>query len=149
MSITTWISVVGAAQSAIFAVSLQHKASAWSIKMFSANFWCIIYSGISSGVLIVLQFWCMKKKGPVFVAIFNPLQTVMVVFIAYSFLGEKLYTGSIVGGVIVIIGLYVFLWGKEIDQSHTNSAQDQSSSHSDLIMAAKKEDVAPLLEKEP
>lgn len=59
----------------------------------------------------------MKEKGPVFTTMFNPLGTVMVAFSAYFIIGEKLYTGSILGGAIVIIGLYLLLWGKEKDQA--------------------------------
>ncbi|TYG45110.1 hypothetical protein ES288_D11G149100v1 [Gossypium darwinii] len=93
VSLAAWMNGIGGAQSAVFAVCLQHKASAWSIKMFSVNFWSITYSGICSAVFVCLQIWCMKEKGPVFVAMFNSLQTVMVVVLAYLVLGERLYTG--------------------------------------------------------
>ncbi|TYG93911.1 hypothetical protein ES288_A11G148700v1 [Gossypium darwinii] len=92
VSLAAWMNGIGGAQSAVFAVCLQHEASAWSIKMFSVNFWSITYSGICSAVFVCLQIWCMKEKGSVFVAMFNSLQTVMVVVLAYLVLGERLYT---------------------------------------------------------
>ncbi|XVF21611.1 hypothetical protein REPUB_Repub12eG0105000 [Reevesia pubescens] len=139
VSLAAWTNGIGGAQTAVFSVFLQHKASAWSIKMFSVNFWSITYSGICSSLFVVLQLWCMKEKGPVFVSMFNSLQTVIVVILAYFVLGEKLYTGSILGGFLVIIGLYLLLWGKEKDQSFIKS-QEQSSSHCNEIKVADREE---------
>ncbi|PPD97524.1 hypothetical protein GOBAR_DD05420 [Gossypium barbadense] len=121
------------------------KASAWSIKMFSVNFWSITYSGICSAVFVCLQIWCMKEKGPVFVAMFNSLQTVMVVVLAYLVLGERLYTGSIIGGFLVIIGLYFLLWGKDREQSYNKSQE----SHCNEIMVSDKEEMASVEKDEP
>ncbi|XWS31444.1 hypothetical protein CRYUN_Cryun23aG0076400 [Craigia yunnanensis] len=133
LSLTAWMDCIGGAQSAVFAVFLQHRPTAWSIKIFGIHFWVITYSGIiCSGIVAFLQFWCMKQKGPVFVSMFAPLATVMVAVLAYFILGEKLYVGSILGGVIVIIGLYLLLWGKERDQAYIK-AQEQSSSHWDGV----------------
>ncbi|XVF71976.1 hypothetical protein PTKIN_Ptkin12aG0083800 [Pterospermum kingtungense] len=146
VSLATWMNCIGGAQAVTFAVSLQHKPSAWSIKMLSVNFWSITYSGLCSAVFVFLQVWCMKEKGPVFVAMFNSLQTVMVVVLAYFVLGEKLYAGSILGGVFVIIGLYFLLWGKERDQSYIKSS---SRSRCDEIKVANKDEVDSTEKEEP
>ncbi|XWS46951.1 hypothetical protein CRYUN_Cryun14cG0112200 [Craigia yunnanensis] len=149
LSITAWMNCLGGAQSAVFAVFLQHKPAAWSITMFGIDFWAITYCGIvASGFLIFLQLWYLKEKGPVFVSMFNPLQTVMVAVLAYFVFGEKLCTGSILGGVTVIIGLYLLLWGKEKDQSYTKS-QEQSSSHSDEMKETEKGEAASAVKEEP
>ncbi|MFQ6665393.1 hypothetical protein Gotur_032148 [Gossypium turneri] len=145
VSLAAWMNGIGGAQSAVFAVCLRHKASAWSIKMFSVNFWSITYSGICSAVFVCLQIWCMKEKGPVFVAMFNSLQTVMVVVLAYLVLGERLYTGSIIGGFLVIIGLYLLLWGKDREQSY-NKSQDSNCNE---IMVSDKEEMASVEKDEP
>ncbi|XP_022728506.1 WAT1-related protein At4g08290-like [Durio zibethinus] len=145
LSLTAWMDCLGGVQSAVFAVILQHKPAAWSITMFSIDFWAITYTGIvCSGFVIFLQIWCLKEKGPVFVSMFNPLQTVMVAVLAYFIFGEKLYTGSILGGVTVIIGLYLLLWGKEKDQS-----QEQTSSHSDEIKEIDKKKAGSTVKEEP
>ncbi|GKV19021.1 hypothetical protein SLEP1_g29321 [Rubroshorea leprosula] len=116
LSLTTWMSFLGAAQSAVFTVIIEHKASAWMIG-FNVELWSTIYAGVVvSGLIIFIQLWVTEEKGPVFVTMFNPLTTLLVAVVAYFVLGEKLYTGSIVGGVIVIIGLYMLLWGKDHDQ---------------------------------
>ncbi|KAH0682152.1 hypothetical protein KY289_019904 [Solanum tuberosum] len=116
LSLTTWMSFVGAAQSAFYTVIVQHKRTAWTMG-FNIDFWSTLYGGIvMSGLVVYIQLWCIEQKGPVFVTVFNPLSTVLVAVLAYFVLGEKLYTGSIIGAVIVIIGLYLLLWGKEDPQ---------------------------------
>ncbi|GAU34309.1 hypothetical protein TSUD_20150 [Trifolium subterraneum] len=105
-----------AAQSAVFTVIAEYNnPSAWGIGL-NIELWSTIYGGIVvSGLLTYIQLWCTEKKGPVFVTLFNPLSTIFVAILAYSVLGEKLYLGSIIGAFIVIIGLYMLLWGKEYD----------------------------------
>ncbi|CAI9118214.1 OLC1v1019749C1 [Oldenlandia corymbosa var. corymbosa] len=116
LSLTTWMNFVGAAQSAVYTVIVQHKRAAWTIG-FDIDFWSTIYGGVViSGIVIFIQLWCTEQKGPVFVTMFNPLSTLLVAILAYFALGEKLYAGSIVGGVVIILGLYLLLWGKEADQ---------------------------------
>ncbi|KAH9729425.1 WAT1-related protein [Citrus sinensis] len=107
LSISAWMNCIGAAQSAVYTIIVQPKAAAWSTTS-GIDLWCIIYS-----------------RGPVFVTIFNPLTTVIVAVAAYFLVGEKLHTGCILGGLIVIIGLYSLLWGKEGDQ-HCIKNQKQS-----------------------
>ncbi|KAJ9696897.1 hypothetical protein PVL29_008896 [Vitis rotundifolia] len=127
LSITAWMNFIGGAQSAVIAVIMQHKPEAWSCKV-NIQLWSTIYAGVvSSGIIIFVLLWCTKQKGPVFVTMFNPLSTIMVAFTAYFVLGEKLYTGSILGAVIAIIGLYLLLWGKEIDQQVGVKSQEQSN----------------------
>ncbi|KAB5545096.1 hypothetical protein DKX38_013208 [Salix brachista] len=131
LSLTTWMSFLGAVQSAVFSGIVHHKRAAWTIG-FDIDFWSIVYGGIVvSGLIIYVQLWCTEEKGPVFVTMFNPLSTILVAILAYFVLGEKLYLGSILGAVIVIIGLYLLLWGKEEDQQVHSKEQEQSQLASD------------------
>ncbi|XP_073053445.1 WAT1-related protein At4g08300-like isoform X2 [Primulina eburnea] len=115
LSLTTWMNFVGAAQSAVFTIIVQHEQRAWTIG-FNVDLWSTLYGGIViSGIVTFIQLWCTEAKGPVFVTIFNPLSSILVAILQYFVLGEKLHVGSILGGVIVIMGLYMLLWGKERD----------------------------------
>ncbi|XP_023000513.1 WAT1-related protein At4g08290-like isoform X2 [Cucurbita maxima] len=129
ISLSTWMNLVGAAQSGVFAVLTQHRPGVWSVGL-NIDLWCIIYSGIVCSALIVyIQLWCTEEKGPVFVTMFDPLCTVLVAALAYFVFGQKLYMGSIVGGGIVIMGLYMLLWGKESDEFELqNKSQLESDS---------------------
>ncbi|KAK4848235.1 hypothetical protein QYF36_010626 [Acer negundo] len=123
LSLTVWINCIGGAQSGVFTVLIQHKPAAWSITS-AIDFLSIIYGGaVCCGLTLFLQLYCIRHKGPVFVTIFNPLSTVMVTTLAYFVAGEKLYMGRILGGAMVIAGLYALLWGKEKDQECINTQQ--------------------------
>ncbi|GMY06219.1 WAT1-related protein At4g08300-like isoform X5 [Fagus crenata] len=126
LSLTAWINLIGAAQSAAFTVLIQHKPAAWSIA-FNIDFWTIIYAGVvCSGITIFVQLWCTEQKGPVFVTMFNPLGTVLAALQSYFLLGESLHMGRILGAVVVILGLYLVLWGKEGDQQYHIKSQEKS-----------------------
>ncbi|XP_021863129.1 WAT1-related protein At5g07050-like [Spinacia oleracea] len=120
LSLTTWMSFVGAAQSAVFTACVQRKPAAWAIG-FNIDLLSTVYAGVvCSGLIVFLQLWCTEEKGPVFVTMFNPLSTILVALLAYFVLGEKLYVGSILGAAIVIFGMYLLMWGKE--EAQTNLA---------------------------
>ncbi|KAK4855224.1 hypothetical protein QYF36_005242 [Acer negundo] len=131
LSLTAWMSFLGGVQSAIFTVIVQHKQAAWTIG-FNIDFWSTIYGGVViSGLIVFVQLWCTEEKGPVFVTMFNPFTTILVAGIAYFVLGEKLYLGSVIGAVIVIVGLYMLLWGKEADQEVDSETEGHSCSSCD------------------
>ncbi|XP_017414278.1 WAT1-related protein At3g18200 isoform X4 [Vigna angularis] len=120
LSLTVWINCMGAAQSAIFAVIVEHKPRAWLITS-TVELCCVFYAGaICGGLVIFIQFWTAEQKGPVFVSMFNPLGTILVAILAYFLFGEQLHTGSLLGVVFVIIGLYLLLWGKESDRDYNS-----------------------------
>ncbi|PNX83546.1 auxin-induced protein 5ng4-like, partial [Trifolium pratense] len=67
---------------------------------------------VASGIVISLQTWCIQKGGPVFVAVFQPIQTFLVALMAALILGDQLYLGGIIGAILIVLGLYLVLWGK-------------------------------------
>lgn len=72
---------------------------------------------IASGVAFAVQIWCIDRGGPVFVAVYQPVQTLVVAIMASLTLGEKFYLGGIIGAVLIIIGLYLVLWGKSEERA--------------------------------
>ncbi|XP_052882690.1 WAT1-related protein At5g40240-like [Gossypium arboreum] len=90
----------------------EQNLSSWTLHP-SISVVSVLYSGLfgfpfSSGV----HKWGLRVKGPVFVAIFRPTSIVIAVIMSAIFLGEAVYLGSVIGGVILTIGLYSVLWGK-------------------------------------
>ncbi|XP_048499879.1 WAT1-related protein At1g43650 isoform X1 [Beta vulgaris subsp. vulgaris] len=128
LSLATWANFMGAAQSAAFtSLAVQHEPVAWVRKSF-IDIATILFGGVVSSALnFMMIVWSSKEKGPVFVTMFCPLQTLLVVIFAYFFVGEKLYMGSIIGGVTIIIGLYLLLWGKAKDQEVSITSEKQPS----------------------
>nr|KJB40436.1 hypothetical protein B456_007G063300 [Gossypium raimondii] len=80
----------------------------WNLRLLS-----VVYTGaVGSGLTVVLMSWCLRLRGPLFVSIFNPLTLVYVAIVGSLIFDEKLSIGRIIGSVIIIIGVYVVLWGK-------------------------------------
>ncbi|MQL89803.1 hypothetical protein Taro_022387 [Colocasia esculenta] len=71
---------------------------------------------VVTGVSFYLQTWCIEKKGPVFLAVFSPLAFVITVFFSFFVLGEHVSLGSVLGGLLMVGGLYSVLWGKRREQ---------------------------------
>ena len=72
---------------------------------------------IASGVAFAVQIWCIDRGGPVFVAVYQPVQTLVVAIMASITLGEKFYLGGVIGAALIITGLYFVLWGKSEERS--------------------------------
>ncbi|VAH55268.1 unnamed protein product [Triticum turgidum subsp. durum] len=64
----------------------------------------------------------------VITAVFQPVQTVAVAVMAAIILGDQLYTGGIIGAVLIVIGLYFVLWGKS-EEKKTRSQDPEMARH--------------------
>uniref|UniRef100_A0A0R0ISB1 WAT1-related protein n=2 Tax=Glycine max TaxID=3847 RepID=A0A0R0ISB1_SOYBN len=122
-SSTAIMTFFGAMQAAILGFSTgSSNLSSWVLKD-KIQIITVLYSGIvGSSVCYVGMSWCVKKRGPVFTAAFSPLVQIMSGMIDIPFLHEQLHLGSVVGSMLVMIGLYILLWGKSKDMMQNNGA---------------------------
>lgn len=117
LSVTSYTCFFGVIQFLIIAAFLERDAGAWVFHSGSEIF-TILYAGfIASGVAFAVQIWCIDRGGPVFVAVYQPVQTLVVAIMASLTLGEKFYLGGIIGAALIITGLYLVLWGKSEERS--------------------------------
>ncbi|KAG6421219.1 hypothetical protein SASPL_117769 [Salvia splendens] len=114
LSLTTWMCLIAAVQSAILTFIIEPGFNTWKLTSHVQLFSCFV-AGVASVVTIFGQAWCIPRRGALFCAMFNPLCTLIVAIFACIFTHEDLYTGSLTGGLAVIIGLYTVLWGKAKD----------------------------------
>ncbi|XP_047943702.1 WAT1-related protein At4g30420-like [Salvia hispanica] len=114
LSLTAWMCLIAAVQSAILTFIIEPDLNTWKLTSSLQLFSCF-YAGVVSALTFFGQAWCIGRRGPLFSAMFNPLCTVIVTIFACIFMHEELYMGSLTGGLAVIIGLYVVLWGKAKD----------------------------------
>jgi drug/metabolite transporter (DMT)-like permease len=97
---------------ALAAAATGGKWDVWRLRL-DVGLVAVAYSGfVVTGVSFYLQAWCIEKRGPVFLAMSNPLGLLLTVFCSSFFLGEVVHLGSILGGALLVAGLYSVLWGK-------------------------------------
>ncbi|KAK4356214.1 hypothetical protein RND71_025185 [Anisodus tanguticus] len=103
-------------QSFVFAIALARDPSEWRLG-WNVRLLSVAYCGIVvTGVTFYLQAWVVEKKGPVYMAMTTPLALIFTISSAAVLFGEILSLGSILGGILLVGGLYSVLWGKSEEQ---------------------------------
>ncbi|WZZ42786.1 hypothetical protein YC2023_039045 [Brassica napus] len=136
LTLTSFTCFFGLVQFLVIALFVETDLNNWIIVSWEELF-TILYAGIiASGLVVYLQTWCIYKGGPVFVAVFQPLQTLLVAAMAFLVLGDQLYSGSVLGAVFIMLGLYLVLWGKNQERRQMveeTSPQDPESLNKHLL----------------
>ncbi|XP_060968048.1 WAT1-related protein At3g28050-like isoform X3 [Cannabis sativa] len=111
----------GTIQCALLTLIVGEGSSVWALTP-NIELISVLYSGIFGSVVpFSVITWCIKKKGPVFTAMFQPLGIAIAAFISSIFLGEALYIGSVIGAVLIVIGFYGVIWSQSVegkDETH-------------------------------
>ncbi|XP_022155994.1 WAT1-related protein At1g68170-like [Momordica charantia] len=111
-SSTALMSLMGSFQAVGFAFCVERRWSEWKLG-WNIRLLSVAYSGVvASGAMVTLISWCVRMRGPLFVSAFSPLIMVLVAIAGSLFLEEKLYLECLLGGLLIICGLYIVLWGK-------------------------------------
>lgn len=122
-SSTALMSFLGAVQSAILSLSIGRNFSMWILRK-KLEIISVLYAGIiGSGLCYVGMSWCVKRRGPVFTSAFTPFTQIFAAMFDFSILHEQIYLGSVLGSVLVILGLYILLWGKSIEAGDCGEKQ--------------------------
>ncbi|MBA0872373.1 hypothetical protein Goshw_012493 [Gossypium schwendimanii] len=111
-SSTALMCLMGSIQGALYAVCTVRDWNQWKLG-WNVRLLAVAFVGImGSALLVSLVSWAVRLKGPLYAAIFNPLGLVFVAIVGSLLLDEKLHLGSIIGGLMIVCGVYVVLWGK-------------------------------------
>ncbi|MQL71330.1 hypothetical protein Taro_003606 [Colocasia esculenta] len=117
LSVTSYTCFFGVIQFLVIAAFLERDLDAWTFHS-GGELFTILYAGfVASGIAFAVQIWCIDRGGPVFVAVYQPVQTLVVAIMASIALGEQFYLGGIIGAVLIITGLYLVLWGKSQERA--------------------------------
>ncbi|GFP82300.1 wat1-related protein at3g30340 [Phtheirospermum japonicum] len=119
-SSTSIMSFFSAIQSAVLCFATDHRStySKWILKGDGT---------VGSGLCYVAMSWCVKQRGPVFTAAFSPLIQIFTAVFDVLVLHEEIYLGSILGSLVVIVGMYVLLWGKSNDEETCNAVPKRTN----------------------
>nr|VDD48456.1 unnamed protein product [Brassica oleracea] len=131
LSLSAWMCLLGTIQCAVVTFFLEKDPNAWILHSFSEFATCLYTGVVASALSFTVQAWVVSKRGPLFSSMFNPLCTVIVTILASLFLQEEIFTGSLIGGLCVIMGLYIVLWGKAKD-AMTNQEQRDNKNNSEV-----------------
>ncbi|CAF2068820.1 unnamed protein product [Brassica oleracea] len=131
LSLSAWMCLFGTIQCAAVTFFLEKDPNAWILHSFSEFATCLYAGVVASALSFTVQAWVVYKRGPLFSSMFNPLCTVIVTILASLFLQEEIFTGSLIGGLCVIMGLYIVLWGKAKD-AMTNQEQRDNKNNSEV-----------------
>ncbi|XP_023637458.1 WAT1-related protein At5g07050 [Capsella rubella] len=113
LSLTTLVCFIGTIQAVAVTFVMEHNPSAWRIG-WDMNLLAAAYSGIvASSISYYVQGIVMKKRGPVFATAFSPLMMIIVAVMGSFVLAENIFLGGVIGAVLIVIGLYAVLWGKQ------------------------------------
>lgn len=97
--------------SAAVSLLVERDLSAWSLQP-NIRWLGLLYSGVfGSAFQVTVSAWCLKRKGPLFVAMFHPLGIVIATFMDSIFSGDAFYLGSLVGSIVIVVGFYSVMWG--------------------------------------
>ncbi|KAL4187095.1 hypothetical protein AMTRI_Chr09g37450 [Amborella trichopoda] len=96
-----------------FVMGLERSFLVWRLHI-DLQLLTIVYSGVLvSGASFCLIAWCVERRGPTCFTMFNPILLVFVDIFRSLFQGEVLYARNIIGSILIIGGLYAFLWGRK------------------------------------
>lgn len=120
LSLTSLVCLAGTVEGGIIAMIMERDPKAWALG-FDSRLLASVYSGVvCSGIAYYVQGVVNRLRGPVFVTAFSPLCMIITAVLGAMVLSEQVHLGSLLGAIIIVMGLYSVVWGKSKDHLLTS-----------------------------
>ncbi|XVF00534.1 hypothetical protein REPUB_Repub04eG0009100 [Reevesia pubescens] len=120
-SATALMCMMGSIQGTVFVLCTEKDWDQWKLG-WNVRLLAVAFTGILGAALMVFLISCVVHlKGPLYSSSFNPLGLCFVAIQGSLLLDEKLHLGSIIGGLLIVCGLYMVLWGKAKEKEESLS----------------------------
>ncbi|KAL5738861.1 hypothetical protein ACOSP7_031622 [Xanthoceras sorbifolium] len=114
--------MVTSLQSAVIGLCIDTSKASWKLG-WDLQLITILYSGaLASAATFCLMTWVIPKRGPTYPPMFNPLSLIFTAFFEALIFGQPITLGCLLGSVVIIVGLYAFLWAKSKEYQKSNQA---------------------------
>ncbi|EOY00421.1 hypothetical protein QUC31_014285 [Theobroma cacao] len=130
MIVTLICSIFVCILSSLVSLIVEKDPNAWRLGLNMELIAIVYTAAFAVAFRSVVHKWALRRKGPIYVAMFKPLGMVIALAMGVTLLGDTLYLGSLLGAAIIAIGFYAVIWGQSQEEKMVEDAEIYDSERS-------------------